>query len=121
MSSRAGGKVLASPISLKWLGCLLLIVALAVLVALTTVSGFYPSQLVIFSYCLMAVGLALYIVNKLVEWRFRRRVRSQKVLCRNCGWTGSGALWLRSECCPECDSEEVVTAAADQPVSDFYF
>jgi len=108
MPSRAGERVLASPISLKWLGCLLLIIALAVLLALTTASGFYPSQLVVFSYCLMGVGLTLFVVNKCLEWRFRRHVRDQRVLCRKCGWTGPGVFWLRSECCPECDSEDVI-------------
>src|SRR5512136_88582 len=109
MSSRAGGKLLAAPISLKWMGCLLVIIALAVLLTITTASGLYPPPLLlIVSYYLMAAGLALFLVNKCVEWRFRRRVRSQRVLCRKCGWRGSGALWLRSECCPECDSEDVV-------------
>jgi len=115
MSTRAGEKVLASPIALKWMGCLLVIIALAVLLAVTmavtTASGFYPSLLVVVSYYLMAVGLALFLVNKCVEWRFRRQARSQRVLCRKCGWRGSGALWLRSECCPECDSEDVIVEA----------
>src|SRR5512143_2004083 len=105
MSSRAGGSVLAAPIFLKWLGCLLVIIAIAVLLALTTVSELYPARpasarglfaspvvarFFLFSYYIIAVGAALFVLNKWLEWRFRRQVANQKVICLKCGWRGSG-------------------------------
>src|SRR4030042_1064974 len=98
MLSRPAGRGLDPPVFLKWLGCCVSIVALALLVVLTTLPYVYNPLLFLYLWRFLALGLVLFVVNKLLEWRHSKRVRGQSVRCRTCGWTGVGALWLRSEC-----------------------
>jgi hypothetical protein len=93
---------------LQRIGCSLVVVALVLLLILTTSSALYSPVAAVYSYILLGLGVALAIANKIVEVLFVARLRRSTVLCLNCGWSGPGEVWYRSECCPECDAENVV-------------
>jgi len=85
-----------------------MVVALVLLMLITTSAVLYSPLVAVYSYGLMVGGVILVLVNKILESRLRRRLADTKVYCLKCGWGGRGIDWFRSECCPECDAEEVI-------------
>ncbi|MFB3902489.1 MAG: hypothetical protein ACE15E_03490 [Acidobacteriota bacterium] len=105
-------QILEKPALPKRIGYALIVVALVLLMLLTTSNVLYSPLVAIYSYGLIVVGIVLVIINKVLESRLRKRLRYSTVYCLKCGWSGSGASWFRSECCPECDAEEVILLQA---------
>lgn len=97
------GKVLF----LKRIGYALIASSLILLTFLTSVPEMNSPSLALYSYILFAAGFALVLLNKGVEIIQYLRIKKLRAYCLHCGWYGSGKEWSRSECCPECDSEEV--------------
>ncbi len=104
----ANVQILEKPAILKRIGYALLVVALVFMLVITTSSVLYSPLVAVYSYGLIAAGFVLVVINKILESRFRTRVRGSMVYCLKCGWSGSGTDWYRSECCPECDAEDVI-------------
>jgi hypothetical protein len=111
------GRELKPPVFLKRLGCSLLVAALTLLMVLTatTATSRYTNVMAAYSYGLILMGAVLVVINMGLEWRHRQRVRNLSAHCVKCGWKGVGAQWLRSECCPECDNEDVTVSEAAPP------
>jgi len=104
----ANVQLLEKPALLKRIGYALIVVALVFLMIITTSSVLYSPLVAVYSYSLIGAGFVLVVVNKVLESRLRKRLRYSMVYCLKCGWAGSGSDWYRSECCPECDAEEVI-------------
>lgn len=100
--------ILEKPALPKRIGYALIVVALVFMMLITTSSALYSPLVVVYSYALIVGGCGLVLLNKVLEARLRKRLRNSTVYCLRCGWSGSGADWYKSECCPECDAEEVV-------------
>jgi hypothetical protein len=108
MEYRGDHQPLEKPVMLQQIGCSLVVVALVLLLVITTSSALYSPVVLAYSYILLALGIALAIGNRIAQAVFAARLRRQRVICRTCGWSGNGEVWYRSECCPECDGEDVV-------------
>lgn len=104
----ANVRILDKPSTLKRIGYALIVVALVFLMLITTSGVLYSPLVAVYSYVLIVVGVVLVVINKVLESRFRKRLRDSVVYCLKCGWSGSGNDWSKSECCPECDGEEVI-------------
>ena len=63
---------------------------------------------VLYSYAVFLVGIALVLIAKCLQSIQYYRLAKLHAYCSRCGWYGSGRDWHRSECCPECDAEEVL-------------
>jgi len=101
-------QILEKPVLLKRIGYALIVVALVLLMLITTSGVLYSPLVAAYSYGLILGGLVLVLINKALERRLRKRLEHSVVYCVNCGWSGSGNDWYKSECCPECDAEEVI-------------
>jgi len=101
-------RFLEKPALLKRIGYALIVVALVLLMLITTSSVLYSPLVAAYSYGLILGGLVLVVINRVMERRLRKRLEHSVVYCVNCGWSGSGSDWYKSECCPECDAEEVI-------------
>ncbi len=101
-------RILEKPTLPKRIGYALIVVALVLMLLITTSSALYSPLVAVYSYGLIVGGFALVMINKVLESRLRKRLRHSMVHCLRCGWSGSGIDWYKSECCPECDAEEVI-------------
>ncbi|RPJ56794.1 MAG: hypothetical protein EHM23_22550 [Acidobacteria bacterium] len=104
-------RILEKPTLPKQIGYALVVVALVLLMLITTSNALYSPLVAVYSYGLIVAGIVLVVVNKVLESRLRKRLGHSTVYCLKCGWSGPGSDWYRSECCPECDAEEVVMRA----------
>lgn len=92
---------------LKQTGYALIAVALILLMFLSTTPELGAPWVGFYSYLLLAVGGILVVFYKCIKIIQHSRLKKRTAYCLECGWFGRGDDWYRSECCPECDSEEV--------------
>ena len=93
---------------LKRAGYALLAVGLIFLTFLTTVPELSVPKVAVYSYVLLGVGFLVVLISKGFEIIQQLQLRRVGALCLRCGWYGSGRDWSQYQCCPECDSEDVV-------------
>ena len=101
-------RILEKPTLLKRIGYALMVVALVFMMVITTSNVLYSALVAVYSYGLIIAGFVLVVINKILEGRLRKRLGHSTVYCLKCGWSGNGTDWYKYECCPECDSEEVI-------------
>ncbi len=93
---------------LKKLGFALIAAALMFFLLFSYFPQTRAPYLIVYSYAVLGLGVASLIANKIVQSIQYSRLSNVPVRCRRCGWAGMGRDWRRSQCCPECDSEQVV-------------
>lgn len=91
----------------KRIGYALVALSLILLTLLTSAPEFEAPSATLYSYVLFAAGVALVLFSKGWEIIQYSRLSKRRAYCPQCGWYGTGKEWLQSECCPECDSEQV--------------
>ena len=63
--------------------------------------------LIALNYVVLGVAITALAANKVAEIIHHSKLRNATVQCQDCGWLGSGELWYRHKCCPECDSQRI--------------
>ena len=92
----------------KRTGYALIASSLILLLFLASASHLRSPSAALYSYGLFAAGIVLVLLSKVLEIIQYHRLKKLSAYCSACGWYGGGSDWYRSECCPECDSEEVL-------------
>ena len=64
------------------------------------------------NYIALGVAITALAANKVAEIIHHSKLRKGTVQCEDCGWFGSGELWYRHKCCPECDSQSIESVDA---------
>lgn len=96
---------------LKRSGYALVASSLILLLFLSSVPVLNLPSATLYAYGLFGTGILAVLLGKILQIIHYGRVKKLKAYCTECGWYGSGQEWYQSECCPECDSENVSLAS----------